>query len=168
MSDKTNVKYISDIELSDSDLLVKKPFKVQQENKRRFIRIEISAPVTMRNLKDNINDIINEEVYTISGTIFNISASGVLVELKETIALQDYVLMKFTIQDSETIDSVLGVVKRIDREDAINLVGIEFVTPNCLKDQLSQPEIELLEENISNFNEGIHETIEKYIYKKTK
>ena len=33
MSDKTKVKYISDIEIDDSDVLVKKPFKLKKENK---------------------------------------------------------------------------------------------------------------------------------------
>ena len=168
MSEKTKVKYISEYDITDSDLLVKKPFKLKTENQRRFIRIEISAPVSMRNLKDNINSIIDDEVYTIDGTIFNISANGVLVEMNEEVALKDYILMKFTIQDVEVLDSILGIVKRIDREQDSNLVGIEFLSPKALEDSLSKPEIELLQENITNFNDSVHETLEKYIYKKIK
>lgn len=166
MSDKTKVKYISDIDIDDSDVLVKKPFKLKKENKRRFVRIEISAPVSIRNLKNDISQITNEPMYTIDGTIMNISANGVLVEMKETLAEDDFLLMKFTVQDVESIDSVLGLVKRIDIEKGYNLVGIEFLSPKALKDRMSQPEIELLEENISNFNDKIHTTLEKYIYKK--
>ncbi len=166
MSDKTKVKYISDVDIDDTDVLVKKPFKVQKENKRRFVRVEISAPVSMRNLKDNLMQITDDEIYSIEGTIFNISANGVLVEMQEKVSEKDFVLMKFTIQDVETLDSVLGVVKRIDTEDTGNLVGIEFLSPGALKDRLSKPEIELLQENISNFNDSIHDTLEKYFYKK--
>ena len=166
MSDKTKVKYVSDIDITDSDVLVKKPFKLRTENQRRFVRIEISAPVSIRNLKDDVYKISDDVKYTIEGTIFNISANGVLVEMKETVSENDFLLMKFTIQNVETIDSILGLVKRIDIEKENNLVGIEFLSPNALKDRLSQPEIELLQENISNFNDSIHDTIEKYLYKK--
>lgn len=166
MSDKTKVKYVSDIDITDSDVLVKKPFKLKTENQRRFVRIEISAPVSIRNLKDDVYKISDDVKYTIEGTIFNISANGVLVEMKETVSENDFLLMKFTIQNVETIDSVLGLVKRIDIEKENNLVGIEFLSPNALKDRFSQPEIELLQENISNFNDSIHDTIEKYLYKK--
>ena len=166
MSDKTKVKYVSDIDIDDSDVLVKKPFKLKKENQRRFVRIEISAPVSIKNLRDDINNITDDAVYTIEGTIFNISANGVLVEMQETVEVEDFLLMKFIIQDVETIDSVLGLVKRVDVENNNNLVGIEFLSPNILQDRFSQPEIELLEENIKNFNDKIHETLKKYLYNK--
>ncbi len=166
MSDKTKVKYISDIEIDDSDVLVKKPFKLQKENKRRFVRVEISAPISIRNLKDKLENIDDEMTYTIEGTILNISANGVLIDINEAVAERDFLLMKFTIQDTESIDSVLGIVKRIDIDEKSNLVGIEFLSPELLKDRLSQPEIEILQENVTNFHDSIHETLENYLFKK--
>ena len=166
MSTKSKVKYLSEFDVNDSDVLVKKPFRINQENKRRFIRVEISSPISMHNLKEKITQFSEIKEYSIQGTIFNISANGLLVEIHESVALEDFLLMKFTIQDVETIDSVLGVVKRIESEDDSHIVGIEFLTPSVLQDRLSKPEIELLQENISNFNDGLYKTIEKYLYKK--
>ncbi len=166
MSDKTKVKYISDIDIDDSDVLVKKPFKLQKENQRRFVRVEISAPISIRNLKNKIESIDDETSYTIEGTILNISANGVLVDIAEVVTELDFLLMKFTIQDTESIDSVLGMVKRIDVDGESNLVGIEFLSPELLKDRLSQPEIEILQENVTNFHDSIHETLENYLFKK--
>ena len=166
MSKQSKVKYVSDYDLNDSDVLVKKPFRVNKEEKRRFIRIEISSPISMHNLKNDISKLAEVKDYSIEGTIFNISPNGVLVELQESVSLEDFLLMRFTIQDVETIDSVLGIVKRIESEEDSHLVGIEFLTPAVVSDRLSQPEIELLQESVSNFNDGLHKTIEKYLYKK--
>lgn len=166
MSDKTKVKYISDIDINDSDVLVKKPFKLQKENQRRFVRVEISAPVSIENLKDSLDHIDDNMTYSIAGTILNISANGVLIDIPEAVTEKDYLLMKFTLQDTESIDSILGMVKRIDSEGESNIVGVEFLSPEVLKDRLSQPEIEILQENVANFNDSIHDKLENYLIKK--
>ena len=166
MSDKTKVKYVSDLEVTDSDVAVKRPFKISKENQRRYIRLEISSPVSLRNLKDNIGMIPNDKLYNMEGYILNISAGGVLVEIKETVAEQDFVLMKFTLQDIETISNVLGIVKRAEVEADYTLAGIEFVSKDHLMDRLSQAEIDLIESKVSNFHDSVQKTLTQYFYKK--
>lgn len=166
MSDKTKVKYVSDVEVMDSDVAVKRPFKISKENKRRYVRLEISSPVSLRNLKENIGMLSDEKLYNLEGYILNISAGGVLVEIKEQVNEQDFVLMKFTLQDVETISNVLGIVKRADMEADYTLAGIEFVSKDLLMDRLSEAELELLESKVSNFHESVQETLAQYFYKK--
>ena len=166
MGDKTKVKYVSDVEITDTDIAVKRPFKISKENKRRYVRLEISSPVSLRNLKDNIGLIPDSKLYNMEGYILNISAGGVLVEIKETVAEEDFVLMKFTLQDVETISNVLGIVKRTDVESDYTLAGIEFVSKDLLMDRLSQAELELLESKVSNFHDSVQKTLAEYFYKK--
>ena len=165
MNDKTKHKHISDVAVLDKEMQVKKPFKISNENRRRFIRLEISSPVALRNIKDALGMVPNEELYNMNGVILNISSGGVLVELEEVLAENDFVLMKFTMQDVETIENVLGSVKRVDTQDDFHLAGIEFVTPESLEDKLSHAELDLIKGKINNFNAMVQETLGKYLYK---
>ena len=43
MKTDTRDKFISDVDISDKSLKARKPFKVVQEDNRRFVRVEIEA-----------------------------------------------------------------------------------------------------------------------------
>ena len=165
MTDTSKIKYVSDFPVVDKEIKVRKPFKISEEDQRRFIRLEISTPLSLKDIWEYLkNNTPFENLLEISGNILNISAGGVLVELEHPLAEDDIVLMKFTLQDVETMSNVLGLVKRIDHDDGLHLAGIEFIMPDKLRDRLSQVEYDLLSNRTVSFEEQVNKTLSKYLY----
>ena len=165
MNDTSKIKYVTDFPVADKEIQVKKPFKISEEDRRRFIRLKISAPLSLKNIWEYLkNNTPFEDLLEINGNILNISAGGVLVEIEHPLDEGDFVLMKLTLQDVETMNNVLGLVKRVDYDDGLHLVGIEFLTPDKLRDRLSQAEYELLSNRTESFDELVSKTLSKYLY----
>ena len=165
MAQNSKVTYVSDIMVDNAKINIKKPFKISHEDQRRFIRIEIASPVSLRNLQDEVTEAITRQnFYDITGTILNISPGGVLVETEVPVMEQDLVLMKFTIQGTANITNVLGLVKRVDGEDSSYLLGIEFLQPSNLRDRLSEADLSLIQSSIGSFENRIQETLSEYLY----
>lgn len=165
MKNLEKVKFVSEVDIGDGQMEVRKPFKMDRDRQRRFIRLEISAPVWMKSVKDSLGDFSKKQDYHFHGTVLNISAGGVLVDLEEQIAERDIVLMRFILQDTEELDNVLGVVKRVEKDGEGYLAGIEFISRENLLDMLSQAEIDLLSENADGFEEKVHELLGRYLYR---
>lgn len=165
MKHTDKVKFVSEVDIGDGQVEVRKPFKMNQDNQRRFIRLEISAPVWMKSVKDCLGEFSSKDNYPYVGTVLNISAGGVLVDLEQKIAERDIVVMRFILQDVETLDNVLGVVKRVEKSGDSYLAGVEFISRDNLMDMLSQAEIDLLTENVNGFEEKVHELLSRYLYR---
>lgn len=166
MSRKDNVKYIKDVAVTEAELKSRKPFDVTTENRRRFIRLEIATPMTLQKIKESGGEFLSEvDWHIINGTVLNISASGVLVDADQMLFEGDVVSMGFTLQGAEQLDSVIGLVKRVDHDDATFLAGIEFVSEEKLKDIFSQGEVDMLPESMTDFNQGICTVLDKYVYR---
>jgi len=86
MKNAEKVRFVSEVDIGDKQVEVRKPFKVDEDNQRRFIRLEISAPVWMKSVKDCLENFSTDDDYQYHGTVLNISAGGVLVESEEPIA----------------------------------------------------------------------------------
>jgi len=164
MSDP-RLKIISEVDAGENVLAVKKPFKLSLEQKRRFIRLEISEPVQMSILKDE-NDGFwpegNGPDYT--GSILNLSAGGVLIMTEAPLREGMIILMTMSLQDVEVIDNVIGLIKRVDDDSDERLVGVEFISRERLTDLLSHSEIELLHDDILSFDDQLKKTLNKYVY----
>ena len=166
MSQMTKLKHVSDVDMNNKNIMAKKPFKVSVENKRRFIRLEISSPVMMKMLQGRYYQPSPEEdSYKIQGTILNISAGGMLVELEEPVYEDDVVLLQFTLQDNIIMSDVLGLVKRVDKDEKFYLAGIEFVSQEFLQDRLSKTELEFNTTDVADFEQKVQETLSKYLYR---
>ena len=165
IEDKT--KFISDVDMAEQNIIVRKPFKLQSENRRRFVRLEISSPMSLNRVKDIFSNFwpSGDEII-INGTILNISASGLLVDVEEPLNEGDIVSMHFSLQGCKDIDKVLGLVKRTDCQDDITIAGIQFVTRSELQDKLSDGEIEMLDDNFCEFGNSIKNLLNKYIEKR--
>ncbi|PWB68700.1 hypothetical protein C3F09_11155 [candidate division GN15 bacterium] len=164
MTHRGRTRFIQDVTAQDGAVTGGKPFKVQREDKRRFVRLEISSPMAMRKIKQAGGQFWpTGERHVIDGVILNISAGGVLVELDQSVDEGDIVSMRFTLQEQETIDNVLGHVKRTDVDSGTFLVGIEFISRERLYDLMSQDQIDLLPESLNGFNERIREVLGKYV-----
>ncbi len=165
MNDPSRAKYESDNEITDKDIVVREPLKVEEENRRRFVRLQISSPMSMRKIKDIFGNYWPDGGdYTIAGSILNISACGVLVELDQPLNEGDVVAMRFALEKVEPLDGILGIVKRCDVDDEAALAGIEFVERKDLNDRLSNAEMDLLSQKLMNFKASVRDVLGRYIH----
>jgi len=158
-SDDSSVRTLTD------RLAVKKPFAIEKDNQRRYIRLEILSPVVLEVVKDIFGNFRNRPGEdTVDGSILNISPGGLLVELSQPINEGDIVSMTFSIEDSETLENVLGVVKRLDINEDFQLAGIEFIGKDRLTDWLSKPEMENLDESYADFAAKVQSVLRRHLY----
>ncbi len=149
----------------NDQLQARKPFKIESENHRKFVRVDIGLPVILKQIKDSSGNFIPEDdVYTVNGSILNISATGMLVDLESPVGEDDVVLIRFTLQDVEALNNVLGVVKRMEYEEDRYLVGVEFIGREELRDRLSQDQFDEVKDSVSSFENRVRETLIKYLY----
>jgi hypothetical protein len=167
MKDTKEPTFVSDVS-TDNGIAVRKPFRLSKENQRRFIRLEISSPMSLQKIRDAEGGFWPEgDWHVIHGIILNISAGGVLVELEQAVDSGDVVSMRFTLQDVEELPHVLGLVKRADTDETGCLAGIEFITREYLKDHFSNGEVDLLRDMHTNFDESVRQVLNKYVYRES-
>ncbi len=153
---------VTAIRNADNDTLTT---QVDQDQKRKFVRLEISSPMSMRKVRDSRGNFWPEgDHHVIHGEILNISAGGVLVDLEQTLNSGDLVSMHFTLQDVEGMDNVLGKVKRIDPCDDCFVAGIEFISTDYLMDHLSAGELELIGDRHRSFTESVRTVVNRYVH----
>lgn len=167
MTEQERTRFVSDVEVTDDTIRVKKPLKLQSENQRRFVRLTISSPINFQRIKDIFGNFSpNVDDYPIDGTILNISEGGVLAELDQPLNEGDIVAMRIIMEQVEPLEGVLGLVKRCDQDEDFHLVGIQFVRRDDLVDKLSQAEMELLSEELSHFSQTVQELLGRYLQSK--
>jgi hypothetical protein len=149
---------------TDSKTKVRRPLKIEEENQRRFVRLEIVSPIELCRIKDIFGNYSATGERKMEGTILNLSAGGVLVDLRDPLNEGDVVAMRFTVNGAEPLDSVLGVVKRCDTDEEGHLAGIQFVDREQLADSLSAAELELLAEHFGDFEQTVRRVLENYVY----
>lgn len=164
MTQKAKIKFIKEVTTDDSTVAVLKPFKMERDEQRRFLRLEISSPMSLNKLRDTGGNFWpNGDQHTIHGMILNISGGGVLVDVDQQLLEGDVVSMRFTVQNVETLDNVLGLVKRSDIDEGSFLVGIEFITREYLTDIFSAAEMDLLSKKLGDFNTTVRTVLNKYV-----
>ena len=164
MKSNEDVKFVRDVPTDQEEITIRKPFRIGRENKRRFVRLEISSPMSLRKIKDVAGGFWAEgDPHVIHGLILNISAGGTLVELDQAVHGGDVVSMHFTLQEVEGLENVLGLVKRVDAEPDCFIAGIEFISRDFLVDLFTEGEIELLADSHSSFDESVRQVLNKYV-----
>ena len=55
---KTNAKtkFVSEVDAAKTQITARGPFKVECDNRRRFIRLELSTPMALQTIKDMAGD----------------------------------------------------------------------------------------------------------------
>lgn len=167
MKTSNKEKFIHEVDTTGSVFTSSEPFTVQKQDKRSFVRVEISAPATISPLKDSKGKLTSEiaEV-AINGVILNLSVSGILIDLDGALTEDDVVSMRFTLQGGVTLDNILGLVKRCEPDAEGMIVGIEFLTEQRLSDLFSAAEVDLLGERFTNFNAGLSTLLSKFVHSK--
>jgi hypothetical protein len=160
------IKVISEIETDDNTVSVKPPFRLFKEQNRRYIRLEISSPVSCTVLKNRAGRFWPaSDGPQIDGSILNLSAGGMLIVSEMALEEGTILLLKMSLQDIEVLDNIVGLVKRADLDENEWLLGIEFVSREYLGDIFSDAELNVLPQKVVSFDEQIKSTLNKYIYR---
>jgi hypothetical protein len=160
-------KIISRIEADENIVSVKPPFLLEKDRKRRYIRLEVSQPVTFTILKERSGNFWPQgNGLENSGSILNISAGGILVESDCPIDEGSILVLKMSLLNIEIIDNVLGIVKRAEIDDGKWLIGIEFISQENLSDYLSAGECDIISKDLTSFNEQIKRILNRHVYYK--
>lgn len=160
---KTNGKGMPSSTMVDFE--VRPPFHIMQDNRRRFIRIDIEEPVTFTMIKSTDGAFWSEGAgVTGNGEVLNISAGGILLYTTEPVMEQAVILMSMRIEGCDAVDNILCLVKRTEIDSGGYLVGLESITRERLMDFLSAEEIAQLPKNAASFTERLQTLLNQYIY----
>ncbi len=145
--------------------VVKKPFKVYQHKRRKYVRLEVNSPLKFKVFLPPGEDFNLEDNQTCTGIVLNISGGGVLMETDYTVREDDFLVMEFSLADADTLSGIIGKVKRVDNdEDGVKLVGVEFMTPEQLKAELPSEIIDRIGIEIFSFDDQLRKMLLKYVF----
>jgi len=146
---------------------VSKPFTVYRHKRRKYVRLEINSPIKFKVLNSAKIDLNLDDKQTSSGTVLNISGGGVLMETDYTVREDDFLVMEVSLKDSDPLSGIVGKVKRADiNENEPNLIGVEFLSPQQLKDELPDEILEHLDKDMFSFDEQVKRMLMKYVFSK--
>lgn len=143
--------------------LIKAPLKVKRTQRRRYIRLDISAPVTFRILSLQTEEGLISKLEH-SGVIINVGGGGVLMVTKRKLKEGDFIVLDMNLEGCEVISGVLGRTKRIEQSGDEFLVGVEFCPQEELEYYLSSEQIAQLPVKVKSFNQRLREVLSKYIF----
>lgn len=146
------------------DFEIRAPFKIMEDNRRRFIRIDIDAPVSYQAIKSDDGFWPECDGPSGEGEIINISAGGILMFIEQPLLENTILSMSLRLEGCETIDNILGKVKRVEMDAGGYLVGVESITREKLDDTMSKIELEQLSTDLSSFTERLRNLLNNYIY----
>ena len=147
------------------DFEVRAPFQIMEDNRRRFIRIDIEEPATFTVIKTSEGGFWPAgDGPTGTGEVLNISAGGMLLFVEQPIMENAVLSMSLGLEGCDKVDNVLGKVKRVDLDLGGYLVGIESITREKLADNMSRQEIDQLPPTLSSFNERLRLILNEYVY----
>lgn len=147
------------------DFEVKAPFKIMEDNRRRFIRIDIDEPIGFTSIKAAEGTFWPDgDGPDGTGEILNISAGGILMYTESTLMSNTILSMSLSLEGCETINNILGVVKRVEIDSGGYLVGVESITLEKLNDILSQQEVDQLPQGLASFNQKMRALLNNYVF----
>ncbi len=147
------------------DFEVREPFKIMEDNRRRFIRIDIDEPVSFAVIKTEEDGFWPECDGPVGeGEVINISAGGMLLFVKEPLMANTLISLSLQLKDCQPCDNILGKVKRIDLDSGGYLAGVELISREQLADNMSAPEIEQLPTSLASFTERLRTLLNDYVY----
>lgn len=145
--------------------LVQKPFTVYQHKRRKYIRLDVSSPIKFKIFNPPDLDLDLHDKYTSLGLVMNISGGGVLMETDYKVHENDYLVMEISLMDADSLTGIIGKVKRVDDEDNERpLIGVEFMTPEQLQEEMPAEIIDSIGEEIFSFDEQLRKMLLKYVF----
>ena len=160
MSNRNRMDAITDV----TAIKARSPLTIEEEDRRKFVRLQINSPMTLNRIKDIFGTFKADGGSRIEAEILNLSACGVLVEVGQPLNQGDVVGMHFSVEGIERMAGVLGLVKRTEVGEDFHLAGIQFVTRRQLEDSLSKAELELMSDNFTDFDHSVREVLGRHLY----
>ena len=166
MKELKGPKFVTEHDLEAKENQVRAPFKVSQDTRRRYIRVEITSPLYLQCIKSANGGFWPEgKGQPITGSILNISLGGVLVDLENPVTQGDIVSLRFNLQGEVILENVLGLVKRSEESEGKYLTGVEFIERDKLADKLSAAELDMLSDELNGFDDNVRKVLTKYLEK---
>jgi c-di-GMP-binding flagellar brake protein YcgR len=143
--------------------VVRRPLKLYKSKRRRYVRVEISEPVSFARI-DLDRPLAELDVTEYAGTILNISGGGVLLICDQAVPEGDYIAMSFELKGCELVTGIVGKVKRVDSDgEGEHLIGVEFCLEAELQEVFGRDNLGVY---LSSFDERIKRALLKYIFTK--
>jgi hypothetical protein len=166
MKEPKEAKFVTEHELNTKENHLRPPFRVTQDTRRRFVRVEITSPLYLQCIKSADGSFWPEgKGQPIAGSILNISLGGVLVDLTHPVMQGDIVSLRFNLQGEIILENVLGLIKRTEKSEGKYLTGVEFIERSKLDDKLSAAELQMLPDALSGFDDNVRKVLTKYLEK---
>jgi c-di-GMP-binding flagellar brake protein YcgR len=146
---------------ADEGFVIKQPLRLYREKRRRYVRLEISAPITFSGI-DLDRPLEHTHVNQQNGTILNISGGGVLIACQTDLAEGGYITMNLELTGCDLLTGVAGKVKRVDEDgEGGYLIGVEFCSEPELNGVFGSANIGSV---ISSFDNRIRRFLLRYIF----
>lgn len=151
---------------ANTEQKTRKPFRVYHHKRRRYIRLDVDSPIKFKQFDPYKPDSTMDEKQLSNGRILNISGGGVLLETDFPINEDDFVMMEFTLCQTEKLSGIIGKVKRVDADDSEEkpLVGVEFMTAEQLREELPEEAIKSMGDDAFSFDEQIRKMLLKHVF----
>jgi c-di-GMP-binding flagellar brake protein YcgR len=145
--------------------IVKKPFKIYQHKRRKYVRLEVNSPLKFKVFMPSKTDLHLDDKLSCEGTVLNISGGGVLMETDFRVNEDDFLVMEFSLVDADALTGIIGKVKRVEQDETGKiLVGIEFMTPEQLEAELPSEVIDQIGVEIFSFDDQLRKMLMKYVF----
>lgn len=137
-----------------------------EQQKRRYVRLEVFSPVGVSEIARS-----GERVYLRpdqkAGVLLNLSGGGALISTSDAITQDALVLLRFEIKGFDTLENILGRVKRVEQQaDGESLVGIEFITVEEIEDPMLVKALNKLAEHPTGLKAGVSRMISRYVFQR--
>lgn len=152
--------------MSDQDNLQVTGAGNDEQQKRRYVRLEVFSPVGISEIART-----GERVYLRpdkkAGVLLNLSGGGALISTGDVVTQDALVLLRFEIKGFDALENILGRIKRIERQaDGESLVGIEFITVEEIEDPMLVAALDKLAEHPMGMKAGVSRMISRYVFQR--
>lgn len=143
------------------NLIIKQPLQLFREKKRRYVRLEIAAPV-IYSILDLDRPLSDAHTNQLNGTMLNISGGGVLMVTDQPLTEGAYLTLSLELAGADLLTGIAGKVKRVDEDgEGGYLVGVEFCPETELSQVFGQANIGSV---ISSFDDRVKRFLLRYIF----
>ena len=145
----------------DEGFVIKQPLRLYREKRRRYVRLEIAAPITFARL-DLDRPLEDAHANQQEGSILNISGGGVLFTCTASLAEGEYLTMNLELTGCDLLTGVAGKVKRVDEDgEGGYLAGVEFCSESELNEVFGNANLGSV---ISSFDSRVRRFLLRYIF----
>lgn len=146
----------------DGTVKVARTSETTRNQRRRYVRLDISGKMTFRALAEEGTDPIGVET---TGRLLNISAGGILFESPLLLRQNGLIIVSLALRAHQNIENILTMVKRCEGSKGRGyLVGAEFITKHNLADYGLEHIEQYLPPGTGTFDENLQRLVIQFIY----